>query len=286
MNRFPLILAATLISAPAFATSPTSGEITETSGSQTFTGGPYFLPTPGGILAGSGVECEIPETCDEYALTVTIADEFRDDEANKKEVVQIVMTPTVLEPNVGGAADIDLYLLDASGNEVGSSTSPTATEVIRVPLTVLKNGGYTVRLITGIPLGTSESVEIRVGRGKSLPKGLSVTPAVADVGETVRFDARDLAPAGDTAAYSFDFGDGMVAQNFTGLVEHTYARPGAYLAKVSVGDSQRRVYGASQTIAVTGVVAAKSGSGLLAGSFGFASLLGLFALAGVRRRRA
>lgn len=286
MRNSLIVLALAALAVPAFATTPESGELTEASGPQTFTGGPYFLPTPGGILAGSGVECEIPETCDEYALTVTIADEFRDDEANKKEVVQIVMTPTPIEPNVGGAADIDLYLLDANGNEVGSSTSATATEVISVPLTVLKNGSYTVRLITGIPLGTSETVEIRIGRGKSAPKGLSVTPAVADVGETVRFDARDLTATGGTAAYSFDFGDGVVVQNYTGLAEHTYARPGAYLAKVAVGDSQRRVYGASQTVAVTGVVAAKSGNGLLAGGFGLLSVLGLFGFAAFKRARA
>ena len=145
--------------------SPVSGELSETSGPIVFTGGPYVIPTPGGITAGSGVECEVPMTCDEFALTVNISEEFRADEANAKEIVQIIMTPSFAEPTLGAAADIDLYLLDASGAEVGSSTSATAAEAISVPLKVLKNGSYTVRLITGIPLGTSESVEIRIGRG-------------------------------------------------------------------------------------------------------------------------
>lgn len=278
MTRFPLMLAATLISVPAFATTPASGELTESSGPQTFTGGPYFIPTPGGILAGSGVECEVPMTCDEYSLTVTIAAEFRDDEANKKEVAQIVMTPTPLESNVGGAADIDLYLLDANGNEVGSSTSATATETISVPLTVLKDGGYTVRLITGIPLGTSETVEIRIGRGKSAPKGMTITPAVAFTGETVRVDASALG----AGSYTVDFGDGETTTSADGVAPHTYAAPGVYRVRVSDASGKSL---ASQPVVIESV-SAKSGSGLLAGGFGLASLLGLFALAGVRRRRA
>lgn len=279
MRKSLIVLALAALAAPAFATTPESGEITEASGPQTFTGGPYFLPTPGGILAGSGVECEIPETCDEYALTVTIADEFRDDEANKKEVVQIVMTPTPLESNIGGAADIDLYLLDGNGNEVGSSTSPTATEVISVPLTVLKNGGYTVRLITGIPLGTSETVEIRIGRGKSAPKGMTITPAVAFTGETVRVDASALG----AGSYTVDFGDGETATTSAdGLAQHTYAAPSVY--RVGVRDASGKSLAAQPVVIES--VSAKSGNGLIAGGFGFASLLGLFALAGLRRRAA
>lgn len=143
---------------------PANGELTETSGPISFSGGPYVIPTPGGIVAGSGVECEIPMTCDEYALTVNVSEEFRADEANKKEVIQIIMTPSNPTP-VGANADIDLYLLDANGNEVASSTGGTASEAIVVPLTVVKNGTYTVRLITGIPLGTSVVVDMSVGRG-------------------------------------------------------------------------------------------------------------------------
>lgn len=163
LHRIAAVVLFTL-AAPVWAATPASGALTEDSGPQTFTGGPYVLPTPGGIVAGTPVTCEIPTTCDNYALSVNISDKFRSDEKNKKEVVQIVLTPSNPTP-AGGSADIDLYVFDAAGEEVGSSTGGTAAEAVSLPLSVLKNGEYMVQLRTGLPLGTSASVEIRLGKG-------------------------------------------------------------------------------------------------------------------------
>ncbi len=151
-----------------WAATPASGELTESSGPQTFTGGPYFVNNPGGLVNGvppGGETCDVPMSCDSYVLTVNIADKFRMDKKNDKEVVQFIMTPSYAAAPADGVADIDLHLKDASGTEIAKSEGGTAAEAITMPLKTLKNGSYTVLLVTGNPLGSSESVEIRVGRG-------------------------------------------------------------------------------------------------------------------------
>ncbi len=280
-------LALLTLAAPVWAATPASGTLTEESGPQTFTGGPYILPTPGGIVAGSGVECEVPTTCDEYALTVTISEKFRADKKNEKEVAQIIMTPSNPLPIVD-STDIDLYLLDSSGAEVASSTGGTAAEAINIPLKALKDGAYTVRLITGLPVGTSESVEIRIGRGDKA--ALTITPMVAAPGEAVQFDASSL--GGDmNTGYNFDFGDGATQNSDTGKAEHTYIDNGVYLARVTYttpGNSKAQS-SAAQSVVVESVASAVAGvadkSGThFGGAFGFTALLAMFGLALARRR--
>ena len=155
------------VSTPVWATTPASGTLTDSSGPVTFAGGPYFVSNPNGISAGALPEsaaCVLPTSCDLFALTVTIADKYRKNEKNKKEIVQIVLTGSNPVEQVRGTADIDLYLLDSGGVVIGSSTSPTYDETINVPLSLLKDGAYTVRLITGIPLGSSAAVDIHIGK--------------------------------------------------------------------------------------------------------------------------
>ncbi|MEK6807190.1 MAG: PKD domain-containing protein [Pseudomonadota bacterium] len=270
------------LAAPVWATTPASGELTEASGPQTFTGGPYLMPTPAGITADAReVGCTIPQSCDEYALTVNISDKFRTDAKNAKEVVQIIMTHSHPEPTtVGATADVDLYLVDSAGVDVASSTGSTATEAITVPLKTLKNGSYTVLLITGLPLGVSESVEIRVGRGKAATKQLVIAPMVAAPGEVVAYDASSL----DGSAFSF--GDGESTTSADGTAEHVYAQPGTYQARVSNADGK--------SLAMQPVVVSETASGVAAvtdksssnfgGAFGLPALFALLGLALLRRR--
>ncbi len=273
-------LALLTLVAPAFAATPASGEISDTSGPQTFTGGPYLLPTPAGITAEArDVGCTIPMTCDTYALTVNIADKFRTDKKNEKEVVQIIMTSSNPTP-AGGSADVDLYLVDSAGADVASSTGATADEAITVPLKTLPNGSYTVLLITGLPLGSSESVEIRVGRGKAATKQLTIAPMVATPGEVVSYDAASL------SGRAFDFGDGESTTSADGVAQHVYAQPGTYKARVSNASGK--------SLAMQPVVVTDAASGVAAitdksatsfgGAFGIPALFSLLGLALLRRR--
>ena len=279
------------LAAPAFAATPASGELSDTSGPQTFTGGPYLVPTPAGITsAARAVGCMIPMSCDEYALTVNIADKFRMDKKNEKEVVQIIMTHSNPTP-AGDTADIDLYLVDSAGNDVASSTSPSASEAITVPLKTLKNGAYTVLLITGIPLGSSELVEIRIGRGTKADaeelKELFISPMVAAPDETVAFETRNLNAVGD---YTFNFGDN--SPEFTsndGLATHAYTNEGVYTASVTYIAPGKGLASVTQPVVIESVssaisgVADKSGTNF-GGGFGLPMLFSLFGLALLRRK--
>lgn len=162
-------LALLTICAPAFAATPASGELTDTGGPLTYAGGPYVVPNPGAIegdIPLNATDCDVAPSCDDFALKVTIADKFRMNEKNKKEIVQIVMTFTSAAAPLDAAADIDIFLLNAAGEEVGSSHAGmgVTTETINVPLKTLKDGDYTIRIATGVPLGANASVDIHIGR--------------------------------------------------------------------------------------------------------------------------
>ncbi len=150
------------------AATPADGTLTDTSGPLTFTGGPNLVPNPTPFAHSSGTPlvCQ-PEltNCERFALTVAIPEKFRKDDKNKKEVVQIVVE--FAGPAPPAATDYDIYLFDGSGEEIGSSVSDAGVpEVITLPLSVLKDGSYTVEIYTFTPFGASYNGEVRLGRGK------------------------------------------------------------------------------------------------------------------------
>lgn len=275
------VAASLLLSFNAGAAVPASGSLTVDAPVLNWTGDAPFLVTNVTPASGEPTCAAEPAGCDNFALTVDIADEFRADEANKKETIRI----TVSWPNATGAGDFDVYFYDAADNLIGESATSANPEIIVVPMSVLKNGDYRFMTIPFAPLGDNYDAVAQIGKSKSAnEKSLSISPMVAAPFESVAFDARSLVAAGVDATYTFDFGDGNSLTNDTGMAEHVYSRPAAYLARVTVVDARKVSYRASQTVAIEGVAAvAKSGSGLLAGSFGLISLLSLFGLAGLRK---
>jgi hypothetical protein len=117
---------------------PGSGTVTTTS-SASWGGGPFLVANVTGT-AGA-VDCSLPQSCDDYALTVSTPAGTGD--TNNLKI-------TVSWPNT--AADFDVYVLDAVGNQVGSSASSADPETVIMPPT---SGKYTVRVVPFNPLGQS-----------------------------------------------------------------------------------------------------------------------------------
>jgi 5-hydroxyisourate hydrolase-like protein (transthyretin family) len=60
-------------------------------------------------------------------------------------------------------------------------------------------------------------------------------PIQATVGEPVTLDGSGSSPAGVISSYAWDFGDGGSGSG--AAVQHTYARPGTYTARLTIGDA-------------------------------------------------
>lgn len=159
------VFALTLLSATAvYAASPASGELTETSGPIAYTGGPFVASNPSGD-AGEPI-CEPDPAgglCDRFALTVNVSDEFRADDANKKEVIRVAMSFSQ------ALDDFDLYVYDSGGALVAeSSGSSGVQEAITLPLSVFKNGNYTILVAPyAVVPGDGYEMVVAVGRNKS-----------------------------------------------------------------------------------------------------------------------
>lgn len=167
-----LLFAASAHAAP----SPASGELNENDGALLFGGGPYVQPNPTSDVentAGGEITCMDPILpCDQFALTVNISDEFRADEANKKEGVRFDLNFTAANAAIDAQADFEIYLFDTEGTLVAKSVSGAGIpESIRMPLGTLKNGDYVVTIVPYNPLGGSYTVDIQLDkdRRKSAP---------------------------------------------------------------------------------------------------------------------
>ena len=169
MNRIISALLLTLVSS-AHAATPASGELND-AGPLNFSGGPFVIPNPTSDaenLADGPLVCEpMLMNCDEFTLTVNISDEFRADEANKKEGVQFALNFTAATPELDAQADFELYLFDSAGTKVVSSVSGAGVpEAFRLPLSTLKNGDYVVTIVPYNPLGGSYSVDIQLDKDR------------------------------------------------------------------------------------------------------------------------
>lgn len=145
----------------AEASTPSSGTVTSTSGPVTWSGGPFAAPNVTG-QAGS-IDCTVPTSCDDYALTVSTP-------------VGTGSTAN-LTVSVGwplAAADFDIYLLNASGNVVASSASSADPEVMTIPA---DPATYTVRVVPFNPLGQSYSASASIGARPNDSAPASSVPA-------------------------------------------------------------------------------------------------------------
>jgi hypothetical protein len=120
----------TVAASGALGASPSSGTISMTSPTASWTGGPFIASNPVGCVAGSS-----DPTCDSYFLTVD-----RPENTKKYRVEVIVKTANT-------ADDFDVFVYDADGNEVDSSTnSGTPPNGERAIITDTQDATYEVQV--------------------------------------------------------------------------------------------------------------------------------------------
>jgi hypothetical protein len=120
----------------ALGATPAAGTVSTATPTVTWTGGPFLTSNPSGICAGPA-----DPACDTFSLTVTPP-------ASGSHTVEITTTPSA------EGDDYDLFVYDASGNTVGSSTTETGNE--RVVLENPAAGTYAVTVLSWLttPGGT------------------------------------------------------------------------------------------------------------------------------------
>ena len=126
-----------LISSASAAT-PSSGTVSDTAPSTTWSAGPFAVPNPTG--AAGTPDCSVAP-CDDYALHVSTPAGY---DTGHQLAISISWANT--------AADFDLYVLDAQGNVIGTSASSADPEQVLLPP---ETGDYTVRVVPYAPLGSS-----------------------------------------------------------------------------------------------------------------------------------
>ena len=142
---FTAVLGATALLVPTAAVSsadaatPSSGTVTDTAPSVTWSAGPFLAPNTTGN-AGDPV-CATAGMCDDYALHVSTPPGYGSGHQLSISVAW-----------ANSAADFDLYVLDAAGNVVGTSASSADPELVLLPP---NSGDYVVRVVPYAPLGQS-----------------------------------------------------------------------------------------------------------------------------------
>jgi hypothetical protein len=123
----------------ADAATPTSGTVTDSSTTVSWSAGPFLTPNTTG-QAGEPV-CTAPTLCDDFALHVSTPPGYGSGHQ---------LSISVAWPN--SAADFDVYVFDGAGNVVGTAASSADPELVLLPP---DSGDYTVRVVPFLPLGQS-----------------------------------------------------------------------------------------------------------------------------------
>jgi hypothetical protein len=157
-----LALAAFTHSGAAVASSPIEGSVSDAATSVSWTGGPFVAPNPSGNALDQP-DCTVPQSCDDFTLHVSTPAGY--DESHSLKV-------DVSWPN--DAADFDVYVLDAQGNQVGTAASNADPEEVVLPPTT---GTYTVRVVPFLPLTQSYSATAKlVDQPVPTPPGTQTPP--------------------------------------------------------------------------------------------------------------
>jgi hypothetical protein len=121
------------------AATPSSGTLSTTNSTLSYNAGPFAVPN---VTAQAGdVICNAVTVCDDFSLTVTVPADYQ---TGHNLTIKVEWANTL--------ADFDLYVLNASGAQVGSSASSSDPEVVILPAV---SGTYTVRVVPFAPLGES-----------------------------------------------------------------------------------------------------------------------------------
>ncbi|WP_310962338.1 CARDB domain-containing protein [Nocardioides terrisoli] len=136
------VTAATLAITAAQASTPEEGSVSDTGTVTSWGGGPFVAANVTAQVNGTP-DCSVPQSCDDFTLHVSTPAGY---DTGHELKIDVSWT--------NSAADFDVYVLDASGNLVGTAASSADPEEVVLPPTT---GTYTVRVVPFAPLGESYS---------------------------------------------------------------------------------------------------------------------------------
>jgi PKD repeat protein len=154
-----------------FASTPSSGTLTDTSGPISYTAGPFFVSNPTPIIfVDDGPECSgSAQPCDSFALTVTLPPGYASTHPNASVKVTLSWTDTG-----SGLSDYDLYIFKgAVGNTNGGqaadyqSASSANPEVATISPLVDGSQLYTIKVVPYTAGGETVKVTAELLAGSS-----------------------------------------------------------------------------------------------------------------------
>ncbi|HSR25106.1 MAG TPA: PPC domain-containing protein, partial [Candidatus Eisenbacteria bacterium] len=153
-------LGVTLASLPADAATPSSGTVSDSSTTATWTAGPFAVANTTGTLGDP--QCSSATPCDDYQLTVSTPAGYDADHSLRIDVKW-----------ANSVADFDVYVLDSAGNTISSAASSSDPETIVMPAVA---GTYTVRVVPYNPLGESITGTASLVANPANPAPSTATP--------------------------------------------------------------------------------------------------------------
>jgi hypothetical protein len=156
-----VVAALTAGGASTLASTPSSGTVTDTATSVSWTGGPFLVANVT-ALANGLPDCSVPGSCDDFSLNVSTPAGYGLDHSL---VIKVGWANT--------AADFDVYLLDSAGNLVDTAASSADPEQVIVPPT---SGTYSVRVVPFAPLGDSYTATATLAAQTAPPGPGTATP--------------------------------------------------------------------------------------------------------------
>src|SRR5205809_6852959 len=168
---FSLCSVGVLLAMFSFASTPSSGTLTDTSGPQTYMAGPFFVANPTPVIeVDSGPECFGSEQpCDDYALTVTLPSGYA--AAHPNAAIKVTMSWT---DNGSGASDYDLYIYknprsdcsptdctSTDGSQAANYQSASSSNPEIATISPLSDGTQKYTLVVVPYTPTGETVHVR-----------------------------------------------------------------------------------------------------------------------------
>jgi hypothetical protein len=165
-----VLCSAGILATSARAAAPTSGTLTNTSGSVSYEAGPFNLTNPTPVpLLDSGPECNAPaQQCDDFLLTVTLPADYTTTHPN-----DVIRFKAGWTDAGAGLSDYDLYVYAGSVTATNGSQqalSQSASSANPEMTTVRAFNGtktFTVKIVPFTPTGEIVDVSISLEAGVS-----------------------------------------------------------------------------------------------------------------------
>src|SRR5213594_1798761 len=202
---FLLCSAGVMLAMLSFAATPSSGTLTDTSGPQSYTAGPFFVANPTPILfVDQGPECfGSAQPCDDYTLTVTLPAGYAAAHPNAAVKVTLAWIDTG-----SGLSDYDLYIYrgivhNTDGSQAADYQSASSANPEIATISPLSDGThqYTLKIVPYTPTGENVHVTIELlsgSGGGGTPGFGGPDPTMPNVPRYQNF----YAPAGTSAESS------------------------------------------------------------------------------------